>query len=119
MPRHPGKAKLTKLELASDLCDLLHLSRGPHGRCDPGVKIVDAILHVIIKALRREEQVYVRGLGRFKVITPRRGGNIRPCLVVEKKFNGKRSPVAINAPPRKKVIFIPDHQIRKALRDPV
>lgn len=110
MGRPRGKAHLTRAVLASELSDLLNLPRGKHGRCRQGGKIVDAILHVIIEALRRGEEVKIQGLGRFYI------GLTKPThfpRTVERKFNGVRAKTS--TPRRPTVKFVPSYSIR---RDP-
>lgn len=106
MPRQKGRAQLTRAVLADDISDLLRLPRGKHGECAKATAIVNAILRVIIDALRRGEEVRIPGLGTFRVILGKPGFASK---VVEPKFNGKRAHVGIVR--RKRVRFYPAKDI--------
>jgi nucleoid DNA-binding protein len=105
------KQKGPHLSLALQIHEALDEPFDRHGEPALGYKIVNAIKAAITKALRRGEDVYVKGFGTFRVIerTPRRTGH--NIVTGEPVF----SPVPIAHRPRNIVIFIPSEPLKAML----
>ena len=97
-----------RYQLALHIHDLLDLPLNRHGDPSLGLKILNTISTSMKNALRKGEDVKIRGFGSFVIFQPkgpRRAGN---NFLTQ---SGDRSPVPLEYMPRKHVKFIPSEQL--------
>lgn len=90
-----------------ELHKLLDLPYGSSGRPLEGRRLINILLSVLADALNRGESISVRGLGKFKVVQWRGSRSGANYIAAGRQ----RSPVVIDHPPRKRVIFQPSEQL--------
>ncbi len=98
-------------KLAMQITDLLGLPLNSHGDPAKGIQILRACTSAMREALKRGEEIEVRGFGKF-IITGHSGRRTGSNFV---SSDGIKSPVPMEHRPKKYVKFIPGEQLRAML----
>lgn len=98
---------ITREHLARTIHETLDLPPDAHGDPSDGIAIVHAILNSMRDALRRGEDITIKGFGTFTIVhgKPRRTGS---NFITQQ---GTRSPVPITHRPKSYVVFKPSEQV--------
>ena len=114
---YPPRQENFRTRLAYDIHELLDMPLARKEKPSKGYKIIRAVQQAMTDALRRDEKVFVQGLGTFYVkhYEPRVYKNTRVCWIGPGRDTYLTTPEPMIIKPRSRVRFKPSVQVLAGL----